>query len=296
LQNTLTTESNTLLVTGASGFIGSHFILDSIERDITPISLRSAHPEDLDLKSYSAVIHLAALVHQMQGAPEEEYFRINCDLTLSLAQKAKKDGVKHFIFMSTIKVYGEETTTTPLMENSPCHPNDPYGESKLTAENGLLAMISEDFAVSIIRIPLVYGERVKANMFNLIKLCDTLPLLPFGGINNRRSMVYVKNVTAFINALLDQRSSGVFIVSDSKPVSTTQLVRIILSALGKKRLLLTLPQTFVNLIQQLKPSLHQRLFGSLEVDPSASFKKLEFTPPFSTEEGVDAMVRWYRHD
>ncbi len=284
-----------ILLTGASGFIASHFIHDAIEEEIIPVSLRNTLPNDLDLKSYDAIIHLAALVHQMHGAKEEKYYTINHDLTLSLAQKAKKDGVKHFIFMSTIKVYGEETTKIPLNEESPCHPNDPYGESKLAAEKGLLAMASEDFTVSIIRIPLVYGEGVKANMLNLIKLCDILPLLPFGGIDNRRSMVYVKNVTAFINTLLDQRASGVFIVSDSKPVSTTQLVQIMYTALNKKGILLTLPKVLVNLIRRLKPSLHQRLFGSLEIDPSASFEKLKFIPPYTTEEGIKVMIGWYRH-
>lgn len=284
-----------LFLTGATGFIGNHLIKDLIKYETTSISLQKTQPEHLNLKSYGAIIHLAALVHQMQGAKKEEYFRINCDLTLALAKKAKKDGVKHFIFMSTIKVYGEETTKIPLNEESPCHPNDPYGESKLAAEEGLLAMASEDFTVSIIRIPLVYGEGVKANMLNLIKLCDILPLLPFGGIDNRRSMVYVKNVTAFINTLLDQRASGVFIVSDSKPISTTQLVQIIYTVLDKKRILLTLPKVLINLIRRLKPSLHQRLFGSLEIDPSASFEKLKFIPPYTTEEGIKAMIGWYRH-
>lgn len=288
-------DKKTLLLTGSSGFIGRHFIRDSLKHDIHSVSLRNTLPESLDLTGYDALIHLAALVHQMQGAPKEEYFHINRDLTLSLAQKAKNDGVKHFIFVSTVKVYGEETTTAPLTEHSPCHPNDPYGESKLAAEEGLLAMASEYFTVSIIRIPLVYGEGVKANMFNLIKLCDTLPLLPFGGINNRRSMVYVKNVTAFINTLLEQRASGIFIVSDSKPISTTQLVQIIYTVLDKKRILLTLPKVLINLIQRLKPSLHQRLFGSLEIDPSASFKKLKFIPPYTTEEGIKAMILEYRH-
>lgn len=287
--------STKLLVTGASGFIGSHFIQDASKNDLTPISLRDTQPEHLNLNGYDAVIHLAALVHQIDGAPKEEYFRINHDRTLSLAQKAKNDGVNHFIFMSTIKVYGEETSITPFDEKSPCRPRGPYAESKFAAEEGLLAMASDNFKVSIIRIPLVYGEGVKANMFNLIKLCDTIPLLPFGKINNRRSMVYVKNVTAFINVLLEQRISGIFIVSDFKPISTTRLIQIILSALKKQGIVLSLPQIFITLIQQFKPSLHQRLFGSLEVNPSSSFKKLHFTPPYTTEEGIQAMIRWYRN-
>lgn len=284
-----------ILLTGASGFIGTHFLQDAAEHQITPVSLRSNSPAKLNLAGYDAVVHLAALVHQMQGAPEKEYFVVNSDLTLALAQKAKDEGVRHFVFISTIKVYGEETTKTPLDENSPCHPRDPYGMSKLTAEKELLAMQSKNFMVSIIRIPLVYGERVKANMLNLIKLCDRTPLLPFGGINNRRSMLYVKNLTAFINTLLAQRASGIFIASDSAPISTTDLITMISHALGKKLYLFTPPNGILTLLQKFKPALYQRLFASLELDPSESFKKLRFTPPFTTENGINAMIRWYRN-
>jgi len=285
-----------ILLTGASGFIGTHFMQDVISHDIMPLSLRDHTAESFDLKGYDAIVHMAALVHQMQGAPEEAYTAINCDLTLSLAQKAKNEGVGHFIFISTIKVYGEETTAIALNENTPCHPSDPYGISKLSAEKGLLQMASEDFTVSIIRIPLVYGEGVKANMLNLIKLCDKAPFLPFGGIENRRSMVYVKNLTAFIKTVLEQRNSGIFIAADTTPVSTTDLIQMITQALGKKLFLFTLPSYAIHLLERIRPSLHQRLFGSLELDPSESFKKLRFTPPFTTQEGIEAMIRWYRHD
>lgn len=285
-----------ILLTGASGFIGMHLIQDISEHQIIPISLRDTLPENLDLHEYDAVIHLAALVHQMSIVPEHDYLRINRDLTLSLAQKAKESGVSHFIFMSTVKVYGEETTLIPLNENSPVHPSEPYGKSKRQAEEGLLSMSSENFTVSIIRTPLVYGEGVRANMFNLIKLCDTLPILPFGGINNRRSIVYVKNLTAFIHTLLNDPQSEIFLVTDLFPVSTTQLIQNIQIALGKKGRLLPLPTWLINLIRQIKPSIHQRLFGSLEFDPSISFKKLNFIPLFSTKEGIENTVRWYQHD
>lgn len=290
------TNSKKLVITGATGFIGNHFINDSKEYAITPISLRTQRPQDLTLTDYDAVIHFAALVHQMQGAPKEEYLSINRDLTLSFAQKAKDAGVSHFIFISTIKVYGEETTITPLNETTACHPLDPYGNSKLAAEEGLLKLASEDFTVSIVRIPLVYGEGVKANMLNLIKLCNSLSFLPFGGIHNKRSILYVKNLTAFIKILLEQRKFGIFIVSDATPISTTDLIKTIGSALEKKLFLFPLPLFVINLLQRIKPSLHQRLFNSLEINPSESFNKLSFTPPFTTQEGINAMIKWYNND
>lgn len=292
----LSTNSKKLVITGATGFIGNQFINDAKEYAITPISLRTQRPQDLTLTNYDAVIHFAALVHQMHGAPEEEYLSINRDLTLSLAQKAKNDGVSHFIFISTIKVYGEETTITPLNETTACHPLDPYGKSKLAAEKGLLKLASEDFTVSIIRIPLVYGEGVKANMLNLIKLCDKISFLPFGGIHNKRSMLYVKNLTAFIKTLLKQRQFGIFIVADAAPISTTNLIKTIANALEKKLFLFPLPLFVINLLQRIRPSLHQRLFSSLEINPSESFSRLSFTPPFTTQEGINAMIKWYKND
>lgn len=296
LQTTLSTDRKRLVITGATGFIGTHFIHDAKEYDVTPVSLRTQQLQDLTFADHDALIHFAALVHQMQGAPEEAYLSVNRDLTLSLAQKAKDDGVKHFIFISTIKVYGEETTAAPLNEHTHCTPSDPYGASKLAAEEALLNMASDDFTVSVIRIPLVYGAGVKANMLNLIKLCDKAPILPFGGIENRRSMVYVKNLTAFIKTLLEQRQGGIFIAADAAPVSTTDLITTIAGALGKKVFLFAVPPFAVRLLERFKPSIHQRLFGSLELDPTASFNRLRFTPPFTTAEGIKAMIRWYKND
>ncbi len=176
-----------IIVTGASGFIGSRFISNS-KHEITSVDLLLNDLDQFNFTGNDVLLHCAALVHQMKGASEDEYFKVNSDLTYNVAKKAKKENVSHFIFLSTIKVYGESTTAQMAWtEKSECNPQDPYGKSKLNAEKRLMLLEDDGFKISIVRSPLVYGSGVKANMFNLIKLIDLLPILPFGNINNKRS-------------------------------------------------------------------------------------------------------------
>ncbi|MGL5950704.1 MAG: NAD-dependent epimerase/dehydratase family protein, partial [Cetobacterium sp.] len=162
----------TLMITGASGFIGSNFIKRYAEDyNIIPVDLLKVKPEELDYTDVDTILHLAALVHQMKGAPEEKYYEVNTELTRRVAECAKKGGVKHFVFYSTVKVYGFDGELKNhkfvLTENSPCHPNDPYGGSKYEAEKLLRAMSDENFKVAMVRPPMVYGEGVKGNMLSL---------------------------------------------------------------------------------------------------------------------------------
>jgi len=174
-----------LLLTGSSGFIGSYFQSNYSDRyDIETFSFLKDELESLDLTQIDTLVHLSALVHQMGGADKEEYTRVNVNNTLALAQKAKQCGVKQFIFMSSIKVYGEETDT-PYTEMTKCKTQDDYGKSKLEAEKQLREMEDDDFIVSILRTPIVYGKGVKANILNLIKSVNKIPILPFAGISNK---------------------------------------------------------------------------------------------------------------
>ncbi|MFW5803801.1 MAG: NAD-dependent epimerase/dehydratase family protein, partial [bacterium] len=217
-----------LLIPGSSGFIGTNFKNLSKFRNYQDADLLVNKPVEIDFSGVDTVLHLSALVHQMQGAPEEEYFKINTDLAYEVASLAKKNGVKHFILLSTVKVFGEETTgDTPLKEDSPCNPTDPYGKSKLQAEKKILALEGGNFVFSVIRPPLVYGPGVKGNMINLVKMVDKYKYLPLGNIHNRRTMVSVKNLIALIDKVIETRKSGVFIASDPEPVSTSELVRTI---------------------------------------------------------------------
>ena len=165
-----------VLITGANSFVGTNFIKYSQFRDTEEISLLNKRPEDIDFEKYDVVLHLAAIVHQSKKITEAEYFRVNRDLCLRVAEHAKKRGIRQFVFLSTLKVYGEFVNGSDLRnEDSECFPDDAYGRSKYSAEIELKKLEDEHFILSIIRTPLVYGEGVKANMINLVKLVDLFP-------------------------------------------------------------------------------------------------------------------------
>ena len=297
-----------ILLTGSTGFVGKYFTDKySKKYNIETFSFLNDDFKELDLSNTDTIVHLSALVHQMGGASKEEYEKVNVTQTLELAQKAKESGVKYFIFMSSVKVYGEETDV-PYSEGSACNPQDEYGKSKLKAELELKKLEDENFIVSIIRTPIVYGYGVKANIKNLINLVKKVSVLPFGGIDNRRSMVYVGNLCYLVDVLvsitvrLDSRSGSrmtenitgsVFLACDDEPLSTTRLIELIAKELGRKVYLVRIP-FFESLLKLVKPSFHKRLYGSLEVDNAKTLEVLfgEGKPslPFSVEDGVRFMI------
>ena len=279
-----------LLITGSNGFVGSYFI-DKYKNkyDIKTFSFREDDINTLDWKEIDVVFHLSALVHQMGGASKEEYERVNVTQTLQLAKKAKENGVNHFVFMSTVKVYGEETNSV-YTENTICNPEDEYGKSKLKAELELLKLENEDFKVSILRTPIIYGYRVKANIKALISLINKIPILPFGKMENKRSMVYIGNICHLVDKLVIQQKAGIFLASDDEPLSTTKLCELISKNLNKKIYLVKIP-FFESLLKLLKPSFHKRLYGSLEVDNTITREKLNLKNPYSVEEGIRVMLK-----
>ena len=278
-----------LLVTGSTGFVGSYIIRNNSNHKIQTFSFLRDDLNELDIDDVDTVLHLSALVHQMGGASESEYMRINVDQTVELAKKAKKAEVKHFICMSSVKVYGEENNR-PYTEDSKCMPSDPYGKSKLIAERELLKIDSEEFVVSIIRTPIVYGEGVKANILNLVKLVNKMKVLPFGGINNKRSMVYLGNLKEFVDRIIEKRISGIFLVSDEEPISTSRLIKVISDKLNKSTYNLKIP-LFGTCLRLLRPNLFRRLFMDLYVNNSKTLNRLDIRPKYSTDEGIAQMVK-----
>lgn len=278
-----------LLITGSNGFVGTYF-MDNYKNKykIQKFSFINDDFNTLNCSEVDVVFHLSALVHQMGGASIEEYEKVNVTQTLELAKRAKESGVKQFVFMSTVKVYGEETDDV-YTENSGCYPEDEYGKSKLKAEQELLKLESEDFIVSIIRTPIVYGFGVKANIKNLVNLVKKVPVLPFGDIENRRSMVYIGNLCHLVDVVIEQEKSGVFLASDNEPLSTTRLIELIAKNINKKIYLIKVP-LFDRLLKFLKPSFHKRLYGSLEIDNTLTKERLKLKNPYSVEEGIKLMI------
>jgi UDP-glucose 4-epimerase len=279
-----------LLITGSNGFVGSYFINKYKNKyDIKTFSFLKDDINNLDGKDINVVFHLSALVHQMGGASAEEYERINVTQTLELAKKAKENGVNHFVFMSTVKVYGEETSNK-YSETSYCNPEDEYGKSKLKAEKLLLKLENDTFKVSIIRTPIIYGYGVKANIKNLVNLINKISILPFRNIQNKRSMVYIGNLCHLVDEIITQQKNGIFLASDDEPLSTSKLIEEIAGNLDKKVYLIKIP-FFESFLKVVKASFHKRLYGSLEVDNHITKEKLNLENPYSVKDGIRLMIK-----
>lgn len=283
-----------ILITGANSFVGKNFTDKSSFTNVDEICLINNNVGNIDFVNYDVVLHVAAIVHQTKSIPESTYYQVNTNLCLDVALQAKKMGVKQFIFISTVKVYGEfDKEKGPWTENSQCYPNDPYGKSKYAAEKELMKLNDEHFTVSIIRPPLIYGKGVKANMLSIIKLVDNYRILPLGGINNKRSFTSIENLVYLIDLAIEKRKSGVFLAMDKKSLSTTELTQIIAEQLNKNVKLLTLPGFVVSIGNIILPSIFSRLYGSFEIDNSLTCKTLEYHPKYSTTEGIKSMLDAY---
>ena len=283
-----------ILITGAASFIGTNFRKYSRYTDTEEVSLIEYQPEDIEFGKYDVVLHLAAIVHQSKKIPEAEYFRVNRDLCLRVAEQSKKAGIKQFIYLSTLKVYGDNVKGSELRnENSECFPDDYYGKSKYEAEKGLQKLADTDFKVSIIRTPLVYGEGVKANMISLIKLIDTFSILPFDKIKNKRNFTFAENLVGFIDKVIEKNISGIFIAMDENAISTTELVNYISKYLEKKVVIFKLPQLCLHVGRIFIPDIIDRLYGSSEFENNRTKEELNYRPNYSTEEGIKRMVSFY---
>jgi nucleoside-diphosphate-sugar epimerase len=311
-----------ILVTGATGFVGDALCYDLLRKNYTvsatirnsrdseklPHGIKTVLIDSLTtdlpietLTNTQAIIYLAARVHQMNdNKPDaiENYRSINTYAPISLAKQAVENGVKRFIYLSSIKVNGEGTSNLSYREDDQVNPIDPYGQSKWEAEQGLLKLAEETgLEVVIIRPTLVYGAGVKANFLQLMKIIDKGLPLPFGAINNSRSLVYVGNLVDAIITCIDHPNAKnqTFIVSDGEDLSTSELIRRIGKAMGKSPLLIPFPPSLLKLGTKIigKGDVGDRLLGSLQVDSSKIRQVLNWTPPYSVDEGLKITADWF---
>lgn len=284
----------TVLITGASGFVGQRYLaFNANNYRIKTVSLQRIQPEEVDFSGVDTIIHLAGKAHQMEEIEADIYFQVNHRLTKSFAEAAQKAGVQHFIFISTVKVYGDEPASGYLDLSSPTVPNDPYGESKLKAEQALLDIETANFTISIIRPPLIYGPGVKGNLIRLLKLIQKNIPLPFKDIDNKRSMVFLDNLIALINKVTDTRTGGIFIPGDKVPFSTSDLLAMMYNGMNRQPQWFKMPKVGMLLLTKLKPELVKRLFGSFVIDATETNRKLDFTPPFDAQKGITEMTNWF---
>ena len=299
-----------VLLTGASGFIGSnisivlsnHFHVREVYRaepDTTPLSeyvvcdFENHKNISTSVKNIDVVIHCAGLAHILKqniNNPINMFSKVNVDMTLRLANEAAKAGVKRFIFLSSIGVSGSSNKSAFTEQDIP-KPTQDYALSKLEAEQGLQKIAaSRDMEVVIIRPPLVYGPNAPGNFATLLRwMYKNIPL-PLGAIHNKRSFAGIENLVDLIQTCIEHPAAAnqVFLVSDGEDLSTTDLLKRVSRALGKKPRLLPVNQRFLEMSLRLlgKKDLAQRLCGSLQVDISKAKKLLNWTPPVSVDDGL----------
>lgn len=306
-----------VLITGATGFVGARLLSTVVKSDryevvaavraadfIPPTGVKAVKVDGLRsdtdwaqaLEGVDAVVHCAARVHVMNETAQDplvEFRKVNVEGTLNLARQAIDAGVKRFVFVSSIKVNGEGTAPgKPYAPEDQAAPQDPYGVSKMEAEQALRELaIETGLEVVVIRPVLVYGPGVKANFLNMMRWLDKGVPLPLGAIHNRRSLVAIDNLVDLIIVCIDHVAAAneTFLVSDGEDVSTTQLLTRMARALDVKSRLLPIPAGLISLAARMlgRQSISQRLCGSLQVDISKNNSLLGWTPPI----GIDAALK-----
>ena len=310
-----------ILVSGASGFVGSalcsHLVSRGFDVVATVRNLPDASIPSVEyrivtetssatdwsdaLAAVDAVIHCAARVHVMDDHTQDplaEFHRVNTLGTETLARAATGSGVKRLIFLSSIKVNGESALPdSPFNQTSPAKPQDPYAISKLEAELALTHIATEtELEVVILRCPLVYGPGAKGNFLRLLRAVDHGIPLPLALAKNRRSLIYLDNLTSAIGTCLTHPAAAgkTYLVSDGEDVSTAEMISRIAQALGKPSRLWPCPLGLMELAGMMtgKSDEIARLLGSLCIDSSKIRSELDWTPPYTLEQGLAETARW----
>ena len=314
-------NKQTVLVTGANGFVGGAlcdyavghgFQVKALTR--TPgifngnikniVCNEPGAPDSLlaVMREVDVVVHLAARVHVMQessGDALAAYRAVNVDLTLNLAKQAAAAGVRRFIYLSSIKVNGEKTPVGHAFsaDDIPA-PEDPYGVSKMEAEQALFELSkSTGMEIVVIRPPLIYGPEVGANFMAMMRWLARRVPLPLGAIDNRRSMVALDNLLSLVLACTSHpKAAGqVFLVSDDQDVSVTQLLNKLAYAMKVPAILLPVPAAMIKFAAAMfgKASVAQRLCDNLQVDITKTKEMLHWSPPLSLDDGLKVTADWY---
>lgn len=232
-----------ILITGANSYIGTSFekyMAQWPEKyQVDTVDMIDGTWREKDFSGYDTVFHVAGIAHSDTGHVSEErkafYYKINRDLTYETAEKAKADGVKQFIFMSSAIVYGDSAPigkSKVITKDTMPSPANFYGDSKLQAENAILPLQDEGFNVVVLRPPMIYGKGCKGNYSVLSKFARKMPIFPL--VENERSMLYIENLCEFVRLMVENEENGVFHPQNSEYSNTTDLVKIISGVYGKK--------------------------------------------------------------
>lgn len=326
--NPIVLNSNKIiLITGANGFVGHHLAmqLSNNPNYIIRICVRKvqehAFPEninifsnldllqftdnwDIALSGVNCIIHCAAKVHAKSDRSEEklaEFRKINVTATLELAKKAIYYKIKRFIFISSIKVNGENSLVNkPFTADDKVDPsNDPYAISKMEAEQGLIKLAKKtDMEIVIIRPPLIYGPMVKANFKSMINLINYSIPLPFKKINNKRSLVSIYNLIDFINLCIihPKAANQIFLISDGEDLSTSELLIKIAKALNKRIFWLPIPLSIIKLFTIIfSKNIYNKLTDNLQVDLRKNYELLGWKPLINIDAALQETINAFKN-
>lgn len=257
-----------VLITGKDSYIGTsleNWLMREPDKYlVNTVDVIDGSWHEKDFSTYDVAIHVAGIVHIKEtGDNQDLYFKVNRDLAYEIARKTKADGVQQFCFLSSMSVYGIENGF--IDKRTPLRPSSAYGKSKLEAEELIKKLIDESFTVSTIRPPMVYGMGCRGNYPRLVELALKTPIFPM--VENERSMIYIDNLSEFIKQIIDNRSGGMFFPQNAEYVNTSEMVRLIAKAHGKK---LKMTKLFNPLIKLLNLRTLNKVFGDLAYDKRMS--------------------------
>ena len=283
-----------ILITGANSYIGTSFekyIKEnySYEYIVDTIDMLNDSWREKNFAGYDSVFHVAGIAHSDNGKISEEksklYYAINTDLTIEVAKKAKSEGAKQFVFMSSSIVYGNSATIGKrkvITKDTPVSPANCYGDSKVQAENGIVKLEDNRFKVVILRPPMIYGKGSKGNYPLLVKLALKMPVFPY--VRNERSMLYIENLCEFVRLVIENEERGIFFPQNSEYTNTSELVKTIAEVHGKK-IYLVKGFTWILKLMSHVTGLVNKAFGSLCYDKNISAYAMAYCK-YSLEQSV----------
>ncbi|WP_121639071.1 NAD-dependent epimerase/dehydratase family protein [Virgibacillus sp. Bac330] len=258
-----------ILITGKNSYVGNSFAEWAQQYpdqyEIDKISLRNDLWKEVDFSKYDVVLHVAGIAHRKETKENANlYYDVNTNLTYKLAEKAKNNGVTYFVFLSSMSVYGMETGEITI--DTVPNPKTNYGKSKLQAEEKIRMLEDSSFKLAILRPPMIYGKNCKGNYPRLAKIAIKSPIFP--KVDNKRSMIYVDNLSEFIRVLIDKEKTGLFFPQNSDYVNTSELVELISLEHDKKIILTKLFNPIIKILGGI--NVVNKVFGDLIYDKSMS--------------------------
>ncbi|MEH7085349.1 NAD-dependent epimerase/dehydratase family protein [Neobacillus drentensis] len=265
-----------ILITAKNSYIGKAFATWTANKYMVEyISCRTEEWRKLDLSKFDVILHVAGIAHVSTDPNMESiYYKVNRDLTIDLATKAKSEGVKQFIFLSSLIVYGDSSSEMRIInQNTIPNPSNFYGNSKLQAEAGIKPLESDNFKIVTLRPPMIYGKGSKGNYPKLAKAAMKIPIFP--DIDNQRSMLHIDNLSEFIRLMIENEENGLFFPQNREYVKTSEMVKSIAEVHGKKVKLTKIFNPLLSIIG-IKIGIINKVFGNLVYEQSLSEYKQNY--------------------